>query len=172
MKSFKDIRSKIDEEYFTGPTNYVGGDRTNVGDISGADLGGLKDGSKHKPYPTSQNMSTFARALQGELNGVYGDPVGAITKARTKLNSTGLSYHIDPAAIRMAAQNEESYTTALTFGGHPLGDDADRDPTDDFAARELGNVDMVAYEKTLPATDVMFTFSNEGTGVKVAVNMM
>ena len=172
MKSYKDIRSKIDEEYYTGPTSYVGGDRTNVGDISGADLGGLKDGSKHKPYPTPQNMSIFARALQGELNGVYSDPLGAITKARTKLNSTGLSFHIDPAAIRMAVQNEDSYTTALNFGGQPLGDAPDTDSSDDFAAKEIGIVGELPYEKTLPAADVMFTFSYEGTGVKVNVDIV
>ena len=44
MKDFKTIRSKVNEEYYTGPTSYVGGDRTNVGDIAGADLGGLANG--------------------------------------------------------------------------------------------------------------------------------
>ena len=172
MKSFKDVRSNINEEYYTGPTGYVGSDKTNVGDVGGADLGGLKNGSRHKPYPTQNNMKTMGRALLGELNGVYSDPVGAITKARTKLNSTGLSFHIDPAAIRMAVQNEDSYTTALNFGGQPLGDAADTDPTDDFAAREIGDTAMVPYEKTLPATDVVFTFSHEGTGVKVNVDIV
>ena len=41
MKSYKDIRSTISEEYYTGPTSYVGGDKTNVGNIGGADLLGL-----------------------------------------------------------------------------------------------------------------------------------
>jgi len=172
MKSFKDIRSKINEEYYTGPTGYVGSDKTNVGDVGGADLGGLKDGSKQKPYPTQNNMKMMVRALQGELNGVYGDPTGAITKARTKLNSTGLSFHIDPAAIRMAVQNEDSYTTALNFGGQPLGDAPDTDSSDDFAAKEIGIVGELPYEKTLPATDVVFTFSHEGTGVKVNVDIV
>ena len=38
MKSFKDIRSQVNEEYYSGPTSYVGGDKTNVGDIAGSDL--------------------------------------------------------------------------------------------------------------------------------------
>jgi hypothetical protein len=154
MKSFKNIRSDINEEYYTGPTAYVGSDRTNVGDISGADLGGLKDGSRHKPYPTSQNMKVFGRALQGELQGVHSDAVTPITKARSKLGATGLSFHIDPAAIR----------------GQPLGDAPDRNPSDDFAARELGIVDSVPYEKTLPATKVVFTFTHDGVGVKIRVD--
>ena len=170
MKSFKNIRSDINEEYYTGPTAYVGSDRTNVGDISGADLGGLKDGSRHKPYPTSQNMKVFGRALEGELQGVHSDAVTPITKARTKLGATGLSFHIDPAAIRAAAENEDSYTTELTFGGQPLGDAPDRNPSDDFAARELGIVDSVPYEKTLPATKVVFSFTHDGVGVKIRVD--
>jgi hypothetical protein len=172
MKSYKDIRSKIDEEYYTGPTGYVGGDKTNVGNIGGADLGGLANGSRHKPYVTQDNMKVMGRALQGELQGVHSDPVGAITKARTKLTSTGLSFHIDPAAIRMSAQNGDSYTTALNFGGQPLGDAPDRDPSDDFAARELGIVDSVPYEKTLPASEVQFTFTPEGLGVRISVDIM
>ena len=172
MKSYKDIRSKIDEEYYTGPTGYVGGDKTNVGNIGGADLGGLANGSRHKPYVTQDNMKVMGRALQGELQGVHSDPVGAITKARTKLTCTGLSFHIDPAAIRMSAQNGDSYTTALNFGGQPLGDAPDRDPSDDFAARELGIVDSVPYEKTLPASEVQFTFTPEGLGVRISVDIM
>lgn len=172
MKSYKDIRSTISEEYYTGPTGYVGSDKTNVGDIGGADLGGLANGSRHKPYASQDNMKVMGRALQGELQGVHSDPVGAITKARTKLTSTGLSFHIDPAAIRMAAQSGDSYTTALNFGGHPLGDAPDTNPNDDFAASELGTVDTVPYEKTLPATDVQFTFTPEGLGVRISVDIM
>ena len=172
MKSYKDIRSKISEEYYTGPTSYVGGDKTNVGNIGGADLAGLANGSRHKPYASQNNMKVMGRALQGEVQGVHSDPVGVITKARTKLTSTGLSFHIDPAAIRMAAQNGDSYTTELNFAGQPLGDAQDKDPNDDFVTRELGTVDSVPYEKTLPASNVQFTFTPEGTGVRISVDIM
>ena len=39
MKSFKEIRNTLSEEYYSGPTAYAGNDRTNVGDITGTDLG-------------------------------------------------------------------------------------------------------------------------------------
>ena len=52
MKSFKDIRSQVNEEYYNGPTTYVGGDKTNVGDIAGSDLGNLRMVVRRKPYAT------------------------------------------------------------------------------------------------------------------------
>ena len=81
MKSFKDIRSNINEEYYTGPTAYVGGDRTNVGDIAGSDLGGLANGGARKPYATQDDMGVLSQALNQELFGVHQDPVAAIAKA-------------------------------------------------------------------------------------------
>ena len=44
MKNFKEIRSTLNEEYYTGPTAYVWSDRTNVGDIAGSDLGSFANG--------------------------------------------------------------------------------------------------------------------------------
>ena len=39
MKSFKQIRETVNEEYYSGPTSYAGSDSTNVGDIAGTNLG-------------------------------------------------------------------------------------------------------------------------------------
>ena len=56
MKSFKEIRSSITEEYYNGPTAYAAGDKTNVGDIAGKDLGDLANGGNRKPYATTNGM--------------------------------------------------------------------------------------------------------------------
>ena len=45
MKSFKEVRQQVSEEYYSGPTAYAGGDTTNVGDITGVTAGtGLSGG--------------------------------------------------------------------------------------------------------------------------------
>ena len=66
MKNFKEIRSQLNEEYYNGPTAYAGGDRTNVGDIAGADLGGLADGGKDKPYVTTDQMKVLEKAIKNK----------------------------------------------------------------------------------------------------------
>ena len=43
MKSFKDIKNYITENYYQGPTAYANGG--NLGDIAGADLGGFANGA-------------------------------------------------------------------------------------------------------------------------------
>ena len=167
MKSFKDIRSQVNEEYYTGPTSYAGNDRTNVGDIAGADLGNLANGGARKPYATPEDMSILNRALSSELAGVHQDPVAAIAKAGTKFSSTGLVFETDAVKIRNAAANGDVYTTRLTFAGHPLGEAPDTDPANDFAATEIGIVGEKGYEASLPETSVSFKFEPVGTGYKV-----
>ena len=61
MKSFKDIRSELNEEYYNGPTAYVGGDKTNVGDIAGKDLGELASGGARKPYATTNGYECVGK---------------------------------------------------------------------------------------------------------------
>jgi hypothetical protein len=172
MKSFKDIRSNINEEYYTGPTAYVGGDRTNVGDIAGSDLGGLANGGARKPYATQDDMGVLSQALNQELFGVHQDPVAAIAKAGTKFSSTGLVFEINANEIRNAMKSNGSYTTRLTFGGHPLGEAPDTNPADNFAAKEIGIVDKKGYETTLPDTSVTFNINPVGTGYKVTAEFV
>jgi len=171
MKSFKDIRSKLTEEYYDGPTAYAAGDRTNVGDIAGTDLGSVQSGGANKPYPSSSNMDLMSKGLQAALGGVYEDVVDAVTRARAKFNATGLSFHIDPAAMRNAAMNGTEYTTEVTFGDQPLGDNRNvSDATDQEPDQALPEVEGVPFEATLPKPDVVFTFESSGTGYKINVN--
>ena len=172
MKSFKDIRSNINEEYYTGPTAYVGGDRTNVGDIGGSDLGGLANGGARKPYATTEDMGVLANALNQELFGVHQDPVAAISKAGTKFSSTGLVFELNANEIRNAMMSGDSYTTPLTFGGHPLGEAPDTNPANDFAAAEIGIVGQRGYESSLPETSVTFSFEPVGTGYKITAEFV
>ena len=172
MKSFKDIRSNINEEYYTGPTAYVGGDRTNVGDIGGSDLGGLANGGARKPYATTEDMGVLSNALNQELFGVHQDPVTAISKAGTKFSSTGLVFELNANEIRNAMMSGESYTTRLTFGGQPLREAPDTDPANDFAATEIGIVDQKGYESFLPDTSVSFSFEPVGTGYKITAEFV
>ena len=58
MKSFKDIRQTVTEEYYTGPTVYSGSDyhkrwRSNCG----TDLGNFANGSRKSIGATVNNMS-------------------------------------------------------------------------------------------------------------------
>ena len=59
MKSFKDIRQTVNEEYYSGPTTYAA-DKTNVGDIAGSDFGS-QTVVKKKPYATVNNMAEIIR---------------------------------------------------------------------------------------------------------------
>ena len=172
MKSFKDIRTQVNEEYYTGPTAFAGGDKTNVGDVAGSDLGGLANGGNRKPYATPEDMGILARALNQELAGVHQDPILAISKAGTKFSSTGLVFEIKANEIRGAVQSGDTYTTRLTFGGHPLGEAPDTNPSDDFAASEIGIVDKKGYESSLPDTSVTFNFEPVGTGYKVTAEFV
>jgi hypothetical protein len=174
MKSFKEIRSELNEvnfDYYTGPTTYAGGDRTNVGDISGTDLGGLRDGRREQ-FPESSDMKILERALASELRGVHNDPVGAISKAMTKFSATGLVFEIDPMQVRTAAKSGNPFTTPLTFAGHPLGEAPDRDSANDFAAMEIGIVGQKGYEASLPETNVEFTFNPVSTGYEISVEFV
>jgi hypothetical protein len=170
MKSFKDIRDGLSEEYYTGPTAYVGGDKTNVGNVNGADLGNLPD--TKTPYAAPDAMDHLRKDLQAELDGVHLDVVHTISKAATKFSSTGLVFEMDSVAMRDAANRGDVYETPLTFGGHPLGEAPDDNPADDFAAREVGDTGQVPYEKTLPETSVRFSFESVGTGYKINVDFV
>ena len=172
MKSFKDIRSNINEEDYTGPTAYVGGDRTNVGDIGGSDLGGLANGGARKPYATTEDMGVLSNALNQELFGVHQDPVAAISKAGTKFSSTGLVFKLNANEIRNAMMSGDSYTTPLSFAGHPLGEAPDTNPANDFAAVEIGVVGQRGYESSLPETSVTFSFEPVGTGYKITAEFV
>ena len=172
MKSFKDIRSNINEEYYTGPTAYVGGDRTNVGDIGGSDLGGLANGGARKPYATTEDMGVLSNALNQELFGVHQDPVAAISKAGTKFSSTGLVFKLNANEIRNAMMSGDSYTTPLSFAGHPLGEAPDTNPENSFAAAEIGIVGQKGYESSLPETSVTFSFEPVGTGYKITAEFV
>ena len=172
MKSFKEIRSSITEEYYNGPTAYAAGDKTNVGDIAGKDLGDLANGGSRKPYATTNGMDVLARAFNEGLVGVHQDPVEAISKAVTEFSSTGLVIELKANEIRNAVTSGESYTTPLTFGGHPLGEAPDTDPANDFAAKEIGIKGQKGYEATLPETNVTFSFEPVGTGYKVTAEFV
>ena len=172
MKSFKDIRANITEEYYNGPTAYAAGDRTNVGDIAGKDLGDLANGGSRKPYATPDGMDTLARAFNEGLGGVHQDPVGAIAKPVTKFSSTGLVMDLNAGEIRNAVVSGKRYETPLTFGGHPLGEAPDTDPANDFAAKEIGIEGQRGYEASLPETTVSFSFEPVGTGYKVTAEFL
>ena len=172
MKDFKTIRSLVSEEYYSGPTAYTGGDRTNIGDIAGSDLGGLANGGDRKPSATQNDMKVLERAFNQELSGVHQDPITAIAKAGTKFSSTGLVFEYNAGAIRNAFVSGESYETPLTFAGHPLGEAPDTDPSNDFAATEIGIVGEKGYESTLPETSVSFSFEPVGTGYKITAEFV
>ena len=117
-------------------------------------------------------MGVLSRALNQELFGVHQDPVAAISKAGTKFSSTGLVFEVNASEIRNAVKSGESYTTPLTFGGHPLGEAPDTDPANDFAAKEIGIVGQKGYESTLPETRVSFNIEPVGTGYKVTAEFV
>ena len=170
MKSFKEIREGLNEEYYTGPTAYTGGDKTNVGDINGADLGGLPKSETPSAKPDA--LSELAKGLQAELQGVHLDVVHAISKAATKFSSTGLVFELNTKAIRDAAMRGDVYEQPLTFGGHPLGEAPDENPADDFAAREIGDSGLKPAESMMPETNVRFSFEPVGTGYKINVDFV
>ena len=168
MKSFKDIRSQINEEYYNGPTAYVGGDRSNVGDIAGSDLGSLANGGKDKPYATANDMKVLEKAFNQELHGTHRDPVLAITKAVTKFSSTGLVFELNNNDILNSAKSGETYVRELTFGGQPLGDGEQSA----FKKTNIGFVDQPRYEETLPSTDVQISFEPVGLGYKITAEFV
>ena len=168
MKNFKEIRSQLNEEYYKGPTAYAGGDRTNVGDIAGADLGGLADGGKDKPYVTKDQMKVLEKALNQELLGTHRDPVTALSKALTKFSSTGLVFELSQNDILTAAKTGEPYVRELTFGGVPLGE-KDNTP---FKKTNIGNIDQPNYEETLPSTDIQVSFESDGLGYKITAEFV
>ena len=171
MKSFKEIRKTLSEEYYSGPTAYAGGDRTNVGDITGTDLGGMGSGSEKTRYASTNNIKMIEAGLNSELAGVVKDPVTAITIARTKLNMTGLSFDINAKDINMAMSSGEPYVVNLNFGGRALGRDPGDEERDDFAD-DMGMVGQIPYEKTLPSMDVSFDIEMVGTGFKITASIV
>ena len=142
MKSFKEIRQSVNEEYYSGPTAYSGSDATNVGDISGANLGSFANGSR-RVYAGSDNLSEILGGLNAEMAGTKLDPVAALTRGRASLNITGLNFDIDPAAIRNAAQNGE------------IGIEGD-----------------VKHEQELPASKLSFSFMPSGSGYRITATLM
>jgi len=169
MKDFKDILSFVSEEYYSGPTTYAGSDKTNVGDVSGSDLGGYADGSEN-PGADQGRFSQLEAGINAELAGVHVDPVTVITKARTKLNMTGLSFDINVGEIRSAASTGEEYTADLNFGGHPLGNAKDLDPSDDFARSEIDS-GVTPVETTMPEAKITFYISLKGTGYSLTAKI-
>ena len=164
MKSFKDFKEYLSEEYYSGPTAYAAGG--NLGDISGQNRGQMDDGSR-KPYPTNANKRILEASINADLAGAHLDPVTAISRARANLNSTGFSFDVDVNQLRLAAEQLNPYESALNFGGHPLGEAPDNNPADDFAAMEIGVVDEEPIEKRLPEYKVVFNFEPAGTGYKI-----
>ena len=169
MKNFKEILSVVNEEYYSGPTTYAGSDKTNVGDVAGSDLGGYADGSK-TPGADQQRFGQLEAGINAELAGVHTDPVTAITKARTKMNSTGLSFDINVGEIRSAATTGEEYTVDLNFGGHPLGNAKDTNPANDFARSEVAS-GVTPVETTLPEAKITFYISMKGTGYSLSAKI-
>ena len=168
MKDFKTIRSLVSEEYYSGPTAYTGGDRTNIGDIAGSDLGGLANGGDRKPYATQNDMKVLERAFNQELSGVHQDPITAIAKAGTKFSSTGLVFELNNNDILNSAKSGETYVRELTFGGQPLGDGEQSA----FKKTNIGYVDQPRYEETLPSTDVQISFEPVGLGYKITAEFV
>jgi len=164
MKSFKDFKKYLSEEYYDGPTAYAAGG--NIGDIGGMDRGHMGAGSQ-QPYPTNANKRVLEASINADLGGAHLDPVTAIARARANLNSTGFSFDLDVNQLRLAAEQLNPYESAMNFGGHPLGEAPDNNPADDFAAREIGIVDQEPIEKTLPEYKVVFDFEPAGTGYKI-----
>ena len=56
MKSFKEVRQQVSEEYYSGPTAYAGGDSTNVGDIAGSNLGAFANGSRPTQFTQQRKL--------------------------------------------------------------------------------------------------------------------
>ena len=169
MKSFKDILEFVSEEYYSGPTSYGGSDNTNVGNVSGSDLGGYADGSQN-PGAAPNRFKQLEAGINAELAGVHVDPVTVITKARTKLNMTGLSFDINPGEIRSAASTGGDYTVDLNFGGHPLGKARDTNPADDFARSEIDS-GVTPVETTMPEAKITFYISMRGTGYSLTAKI-
>ena len=117
----------------------------------------------HKGY------GCFENAFNEELVGVHQDPVDDL-KSGTKFSSTGLVFELKANEIRNAVMSGESYTTPLTFGGHPLGEAPDTDPANDFAAKEIGIVGQKGYESSLPETNVTFHLSQWELVMKLQQN--
>ena len=110
-------------------------------------------------------------AFNQELSGVHQDPITAIAKAGTKFSSTGLVFEYNAGAIRNAYVTGESYETPLTFAGHPLGEAPDTDPSNDFAAKEIGIVGEKGYESTLTRNKCFLYFEPVGTGYKITAEL-
>ena len=169
MKSFKQIRETVNEEYYSGPTSYAGSDSTNVGDIAGTNLGTFANGSR-KVYADRDNMSEILGGLNAEMAGTKLDPVAALTRGRSALNMTGLNFEIDPAAIRNAATNGEVYETPLMFMDRVIGEEP---PSYDIVATgEIGNEDDVQHEKELPSGKLSFMFMPSGSGYRITATIM
>ena len=164
MKNFKEIRSTLNEEYYTGPTAFSGSDRTNVGDIAGSDLGSFANGG-NVPYAKAGNTKQIENAFNVELAGSHADPVAALTVARTKLNITGLSYDIIPKDVRMSVESGADYTVPLNFYGRQIG--MEKDPADEFASSEIGDVGTPRAEESIEVSQVTFTFTPRGAGYAI-----
>tara|TARA_R100001015_G_C4631386_1_gene193848 strand:- start:1914 stop:2453 length:540 start_codon:yes stop_codon:yes gene_type:complete len=178
MKTFKELRSQVNEEYYTGPTAYSGSDRTNVGDEGGADLGSYANGSRKTngikaTNPVVDNLKQMVAGLNVEMSGTkFGANavVSAITKARAKFNLTGMNFNIDAGGIHSAIAEGDRYVTSLMFGDRPLGGDS---PVEDLIANgEIGNVEETPIEKQLPAVSLGFNFVPSGTGFRITAELV
>tara|TARA_R100000315_G_C5224862_1_gene136117 strand:+ start:104 stop:619 length:516 start_codon:yes stop_codon:yes gene_type:complete len=170
MKSFKEVRQQVSEEYYSGPTAYAGGDTTNVGDIAGSNLGAFANGSRPTQYGSEKNLAEIIGGLNVALSGTKLDPVDSLTRARAKLNMTGFNFEIDPKAIRMAATEGEMYQVPLMFMDRVVGEEV---PPEDMAGNgEIGDEGKVPYEQTLPKSKLSFAFMPSGTGYRITATIM
>jgi len=169
MKSFKEIRQTVNEEYYSGPTTYTGSDSTNVGDIAGTNLASFANGSR-KVYADKSNMSEILGGLNTEMAGTKLDPVAALTRGRSALNLTGLNFEIDAAAIRNAATSGEVYEKPLMYMDRVIGEEP---PASDIVASgEIGAEGDVKQEQELPSGKLSFMFMPSGSGYRITATFM
>ena len=99
-------------------------------------------------------MGEIIGGLNAEISGTKLDPVAALTRARAKLNMTGLNFEIDPAAIRNGCTNGEMYQVPLMFMDRVIGEEP---PSEDIVATgEIGDEGDVQHEQTLPKSKFIF----------------
>jgi hypothetical protein len=176
MKSFKDIRQTVTEDYYTGPTVYSGSDYTNAGDQTGTDLGNFPTSSRKSIGATVNNIKEIINGFNVELAGTKlgaNAVVSAMTKARAKLNGTGLNFDIDAPTITDAVNSGNEYSVPLLFGDRALGSDAESPVEDTVAAgTESSGSGIDPVEKTLPSSNLVFSFTPNGTGYRITATLM
>jgi|TARA_B100000900_G_C20267053_1_gene588429 hypothetical protein len=170
MKTFKEIRQNVSENYYSGPTSYAHGG--NLGQIAGLDLGGYHDGSRSYAGGPKAPFTVIESGLNNELQGAQPDVVGALTKAREALKVSGLSFEIDAAMIRDTLQEGGEVVLPLTMYGNELGA-GKKGGHDKFAADLVtASTGIERYEDTLPAMKVRFTSQPAERGFVIKAQIM